>query len=428
MTRRKKLLTAALAALILLISFCTAFLYLPAPKSEEEDFDRAALEDALLEAREDLSRNEGDLLLREKVLFYESIRQFDLFPWDTPFATEGASAYARLLLREEAGGEALSEEKSLLADVLQKRDGERLASFLTEEKSGEGAFSREDLAKQKEEKLLLFSAPDAATPGQSALFYEISLLKQSLREDRDFFSGTESPLSPKQKARYEALLEIRTDQYLAGDSDPVPANEKTLWTGEKITALLTLLFLFYVLGQSGDGDTLSRRGIARRLVFHLGLFLLLTFLSALVLFFATLFSAPGTVRRVLMPWGEGYISIPFFLGLFCRLLCRGASDLPVLFLAHLLIQRKRGRTWLKILAFLPILRYVFTSIPVPVIPQSVFTFLSAFCPELALFPDLSPYAPRLAPLSLSLPLLLLETGLILFFLFRKGKKESPVTA
>ena len=295
MTRRNIFLTVALAALILLISSCTAFLYLPAPK-DQEGFDRAALDEALLEAREDLSRDENDLLLREKVLFYESVRQFDLFPWDTPFATEGASAYARLLLREEAGGEELSEEKTLLGEILQNQDGERLATYLTEEKSGEGVLSPEDLAKQKEEKILLFSAPDAAAPGQSALFYEISLLKQSLREDRDFFSGTESPLSPKQKARYEALLEIRTEQYLAGDSDPVPANEKTLWTGEKITALLILLFLLYVLDQSGKTASLTGRGIARRLIFLLGLFLLLTFLSALH-FQRQVIHRPGLVFR-----------------------------------------------------------------------------------------------------------------------------------
>lgn len=391
-------------ALLLLLAGLTGFLYLSEPDRTEQSADgwRVSVEQALATAKEKLpacTDEKARETVLEEIAFYESALKFDLSPWSSYFASEGLTLYAHLLT---ACGES--------------SDVKELEKILTEQdKTALHEFSKKVPDVAQIELHLLNSEKPPQDPSQDALLYDIALLESSLDGDRDFYFGTEAPLSKGDRALMRSLLKQKENKLASGVYNPVPGNRETLaFSEELIACLLSVLLLTTAIGGQKEEKRPSD------LLLLSAFTLLSAALCAVVLFFTTLIFAPGTVEAEPMQWGG---TLPFFPALFLRMLCRGLGTLPLILFCFDLgagLKKKKG---IRLLTLLPALRYLMQALAVLLARPlaSAFT-LGNLCD--CIFPQLSVYSLRPASPWAGVFLWLIALS---FSLWRSLKKEQKIT-
>ena len=382
-------------AFLLIFTLLSGFLYTPekvsAPLSFEEE--KVAIEQALAETEKNLEscpKEDENRLLQEKI-YYESALKFGISPWSSEFAYEALSLYAALSL--ECGTE---ETREKLATILTERDAEALYEFCKSDPS------------LPELDLLQISTDSAPSPGKSALLYDLARLEESLATGKDCYFTSQKSLTEKDIPLFQKLLQVKKDALLKGTYNPVPLNEETLVSLERITSCIAVILLLGVAG------TASKDG--KNHLFFFSLVILATVLFCSVsLLVTTLIFAPGTMQPLLLASGG---SLPFFPALFLRFFCRVMGSAPLMLLCLFLrLKKEKKGTW-KILAFLPPLRFLLSGKPVL---TSVFSLGDlAWC----IFPEMTalstrPFAPLLG---IFLWLFALAAGLAAL-----TKKEQKIT-
>lgn len=391
-----------LLALLLVISALTGALYRPARQNEALTFEeeKSAIEEALDLTEEKLlscSEEETPPLMQEKA-FYEGALKFSLSPWSSYFASEGLSLYAYLLT---AGGDG--ETVKTLERILTEGDKEGL--FLLCEK---------DPSLPKLDRRLLLAEDGAQSPGRNALLYDLSLLENSLKTGKDLYFGTEKALTQGDQTLFQSLLAHKEKALLEGNFDPVPANEETLRLSERFTVCWLAVLL---LAMAGYGQTEKSKASAL-LRFPIPMLCSLL-LCALALFFSTLLCAPGSAGPVPLARGG---TLPFFLALVLRMLCRLLGFAPLAVFCFHLCRKGKKRAW-KLLAFLPPLHFLLQS-AVHLVPREIAVFFSLGDLCDCIFPPLSAYSLRPALPWAGIALWLVTLISALFFTIKKEQKLS----
>ncbi len=384
------------AFLVLAVLLCavTGFLYTPEQEIATLTFEeeRSAIEEAVRVAEQQLltcSEDEKAIFLQQKA-YYESALKFRLSPWSTSFAYEGLSLYASLSLR---GGE--EEKLQKLEKILNDRDAAGLCEFCKSDPSLPDLDPRRLLAEHSD------------SPGVGSLLYDISLLEDSLATGKDRYFAKERDLTEGDKALFEKLLKHKEKLLPDGKSNPVPLNKQTLLNAEHVVACLLTVLL---LALAGIGPHETRQSRFALLLIPLAASVLI---CAAALFFTTLFSAPGTMEAEFLQWGG---TLPFFPALFFRLLSRVLGSLPLMLLC-LFLRGKNGQTkWWKILAFLPLIRFIFS------VPLSMSGLAAIGNLSLCLFPDLAANTVKNTAPWLGVLLWLLALGASLWLLWKKEQK------
>lgn len=389
-----------LLMLLVLCAYLTGLLYLSEPTAQPSSFetDREDVEKALALTEQKLSactEEERPSLLQEKA-FYESALKLRLSPWSSYFASEGLSAYARLLCE---GDGAKAEE---LEQILLRRDKKGLLAF----------YEKYPQPFPLDERLLM--AEDAPqNSGRDALLYDVTLLEDSLETGKDRYFGTDSPLSASDRNLLESLLHHKERLLSAGEENPVPANRETLLLSERFIACLAAVLLTACMGY---GKAQSEKGNAL-LWFSVPL-LSCVFLCGTALAVTTLIHAPGTAEPVPLQWG---FSLPFYPALLLRLLCRVAGSLPTFYFCFFLRSKKgRDRAW-RLLALLPPLRFLLQSVS-DMLFRTAAGILTFGDLGACLFPSLSAYSLRPASPWAGVLLWLAALALCLVPFWRKGQK------
>ncbi len=388
--------------LIFLIGL-TGFLYLPETGqtalsfAEERDDLEKALTDA--EAKLAFATEETRAALSEEKIFYESALKFELSPWSSYFAAEGLTLYAHLV-NAEADEDTVKE----LEQILRERDKEGLYEFC----KNKSPFGEIDLRQ--------LSADDTPqTPGENALLYDVTLLEESLLQNKDLYFGTEKKLSEKDHTLLQNLLDQKEKKIAEKELNPIPANRETLATSEELTACLLTVLLLAVAGRGKKEE----KSLSPLLVLS-GVAFALTLICCVTLHFTALFFAPGTVEPEPLQWGG---TLPFFPALLFRGLCRTMGMLPLILLCFYLRTQKEKETIWKWFSLLPPLLFLL-QITSPIFPRGVASIFSLGNLSDCLFPPLSAYSLRPAApwAGVLLWLITLLSSLTLWL-----KKEQKIT-
>lgn len=387
----KKKLFYLFLVLLVLLACSTGLLFTKVPENTlTKEEEALALQDAgkEIEQKLTLATEEEKESLMESLYFYQTAEEFSLSPWSDSFHSQWASLYGKILLSEEISGKERQEEKDALVQILNKKDKDALLSFY------EGYLSTLSFSEEKKS-LLLSSAKTCLltegndTPGKRALLYDVSLIEKSLQEGKDYFSGSTSNLDQKERNRLSSLLSLNLTRLETGEFDPVYTNSAYLSAGENIVCLGLCLLSLYCAHFLFPIENKVQEKI--RLILSFSVFLaLLTLILSLPLALTTAFFAKGSVLPQFFVTEKGFYSLPFFIGLFLRLLVNTFSYLPLITLYLFVAKEKKDPLIPKVLSLISCLYYIFKGV-ISFLPQKIF---SLFDPVKCFFPSLNSFTPK----------------------------------
>lgn len=326
--------SAVLLLLLLLFSLFGSYLFTRPEKkstpSPEEAFRQ--MEDALLEANRSVARartEEEKLPFRASVIFYKMAMEHSFPVWESDFYSEVLHRFSALAVSFEKSEEEKA-EAARLESILFQEDRAGFVSYL-EEKMREMPLTNAEIAIQTEQNKLLFLSDSPSSGGREELLGDIRLLRESLSqgENRFHLAGKSAPLLKSERARLQALLEIKILQFRSGQYSAAPANDQTLRSSEAFLALglaLSLIALFFQ--KEKEEASLPLR---KKMAFRAVLFFVFFIPTASVFIFTAVLFAPDAAQPAFFLIANSFFKIPFALAAFLRLFLRTVSFLPFVF-------------------------------------------------------------------------------------------------
>ncbi len=308
-----------------LLPFALSLFFREAPERDEIDFPavRDELRAELARAETTLAETpDEEVMLRQRILFYETALRFELDVWSSEFYSEAASVYAEVMReweilladpdrRDSPRSRALGEMEAALCSILERRDEKAYLAFQKEQRLKEGK-SEAEAERWILQASLRFAAN--ANPGKQFYASEILLLHDSLSCGVNQYDPIRQgeATDENERARLEAIYAYRVAQLENERFDPVPANSETLEWGIEWMGLFLLILSLLIAKQ----EMSLREGLVTA-VSLLPLFLLFSTLGILL---TALIFAPQSLLPAPMAWQNGLIPIPFAIAVWCKLL------------------------------------------------------------------------------------------------------------